>query len=192
MRAPTGTKLEVPIPKVVSWISPETLCFVFLFYWFANPDSGPQLSNQIPDLPEEHQRPNRCPASKQTLRQLPSSGPAGPATWGYFAECRGGCIRWCRKGYHPPVSGLSLSQSKQQVYTASHEGHMDISFCNGRTQRNSCIWMWVFLQRIGRHSLCTEFILFHLWSNIHLWFHISSSSARHIKRNRSNSTAHQR
>lgn len=153
MRAPTGTKLEVPIPKVVSRISPETLCFAILFYWFANPDSGPQLSNQIPDLPEEHQRPNRCPASKQTLRQLPSSGPAGAAAWGYFAECQGGCIRWCRKRYHPSVSGFSLSQSKQQVDTASHEGHMDISFCHGWTHRNSCIWMWVFLQHLGRQFM---------------------------------------
>lgn len=32
MRAPTGTKLEVPIPKVVSCISPETLfCISFIY-----------------------------------------------------------------------------------------------------------------------------------------------------------------
>lgn len=36
MRAPTNTKLEVPIPKVVSCISPETLRFVFLLNLFAN------------------------------------------------------------------------------------------------------------------------------------------------------------
>lgn len=78
MRAPTGTKLEVPIPKVVSCISPETLCFLFLLYLFANLDSDPQFSNQIPALLEEHQRPNRGAASKQRLSQFPSAGTAGP------------------------------------------------------------------------------------------------------------------
>lgn len=32
MRAPTGTKLEVPIPKVVSCISPEPWCFLSFIY----------------------------------------------------------------------------------------------------------------------------------------------------------------
>lgn len=72
VRAPSGTQLDVPIPKAVSSASPEPdlLCslaflgvFLRMVYYVHTPLSGPELPGKVPDPSEKHQWADRCRAS---------------------------------------------------------------------------------------------------------------------------------
>lgn len=87
VRAPSGTQLDVPIPKAVSSASLEPAVvsrFVLSLFQMGGFSmcihllAGLEQPHKVPDPPEKHQWAHRCRTSKQTLCQLCSCCTAGP------------------------------------------------------------------------------------------------------------------
>lgn len=116
VRAPTGTQLDVPIPKAVSPASLEpavVYCFWFSFILVRCFSmivcllSGPELPGKVPGLPEKHQWANRCRASEQMLCQLFSCRTASPTAWRHFTERQISHVHFRRnRKQYPSVSGF--------------------------------------------------------------------------------------
>lgn len=124
VRAPAGTQLEVPIPKAVS-VEPldATIEWCFIMDDLKATivhliPSGAKQPCKVPDLSEEHQWANRCPAAEQMHCRLLYCCAASSTAWGHFTERRINQVHFrSSRGKYLSVSGFVQRQTQQHVGT---------------------------------------------------------------------------